>query len=343
MPKNIVVCADGTGNVGGTEKETNVFKLYRLLEETQAENAYYDQGLGTDRMPLLGKAFGVGISKNIRDCYEFLVDHYEYGDTVFLFGFSRGAFTVRSLGGLISYCGLVKRRYRSLTTQAYKLYKADRKNPEATRAFKKAFGRQVHIGFVGVWDTVGALGLGLPLRWLGDLNPFRHKFHNTTLSKHVPSAYQALSVDDERRAFHPTLWSEPAVEGQTIEQAWFPGMHSDVGGGYSNHDLSDIALEWIMQKAENCGLRFISGWEEALNPSATGIKMENSRSGWGRLFAREVRYIQRISDRYGIETALIHESVMERQDTPACNYAPINLPREFRTVQNQPVPEPRPG
>jgi len=112
MPKNIIVCADGTGNEGGTEDESNVFKLYRMLSDEDAENAYYDQGLGTERMPLIGKAFGVGISKNIRDCYEFLVEHYESGDSIFLFGFSRGAFTVRSLGGMISHCGLVRRRYR---------------------------------------------------------------------------------------------------------------------------------------------------------------------------------------------------------------------------------------
>ena len=112
--KHIVVCADGTGNEGGVEGESNVFRFYRLLADDSKEQiAYYDQGLGTEKRPILGKAFGVGISRNIRDCYEFLVDTYEPGDRVFLLGFSRGAFTVRSLGGMIARCGLLKRKYKS--------------------------------------------------------------------------------------------------------------------------------------------------------------------------------------------------------------------------------------
>ena len=334
MGKNLIICADGTGNEGGTVDESNVFRLYRLLTDEEAENAYYDQGLGTEKLPLLGKAFGMGISKNIRDCYEFLVEHHEKGDSIFLFGFSRGAFTVRSLAGMIAHCGLLQPRYRVLVAQAYRLYKKAKKNPEAARRFKRTFATNAHIKFIGVWDTVGALGTRI--RWLDNLNPFGHRFHNTTLSPDTAFAYHALSVDDKRRTFHPTLWKQPGVEGQTIEQVWFPGVHADVGGGYDNHDLSDIALEWMMHKAHDCGLQFISGCEYCIGADPTG-KMHDSRSGWGWIYVKKVRNIQRISKRYGIEVPLIHDSVEVRGKAPACNYQPKNLPPSYTTAVSKPA------
>jgi uncharacterized protein (DUF2235 family) len=166
--KNVIVCADGTGNEGGVEQESNVFTLYRLLTDQESEHAFYEMGLGTQRFPrIIRRAFGAGISKNIRDCYEFLVEHYEKGDSIFLFGFSRGAFTVRSLGGLISYCGLLKPKYRALINRAYALYKDAEENPKAARDFKRMFSIRPHIAFIGVWDTVGALGI--PIRWMDRL------------------------------------------------------------------------------------------------------------------------------------------------------------------------------
>jgi uncharacterized protein (DUF2235 family) len=338
MARNLIVCADGTGNEGGTEDESNVFKLFRLLADEEAELAYYDQGLGTERLPLLGKAFGVGISENICDCYRFLVENYEPGDSIFLFGFSRGAFTVRSLAGLIARSGLLRRRYRVLIKQAYRLYKRAAKDPDACRKFKRTFAVPAppRIRLIGVWDTVGALGL--PIRWLDKLNPFAHRFHDTRLGADVDFAYHALAIDDRRRTFHPTLWTQPGVDGQTIEQVWMLGMHSDVGGGDRDHSLSDIPLEWMIQKAEDRGLRFMPGWQYSLCPDPAG-RMHDSRAGWGWFYRRKVRDIPRFAACYGIEEVLVHDSVDVRRQHADCGYDPRNLPEHYTTVANRPLPE----
>lgn len=333
--RNLVVCSDGTGNEGGTEAESNVFKLYRLLSDKDSEHAYYDQGLGTEKLPLLGKAFGVGISKNIQDGYRSLAEEYRPGDSIYLFGFSRGAFTARSLGGMISSCGLLRRKYGVLTKQAFELYRDARKHPEVAARFKRKFSWRTNVKFIGVWDTVGALGL--PFETLDKLNPFRHRFHNTVLSPEVRFAYHALAVDDERRTFHPTLWTETPVEGQILEQVWFPGMHSDVGGGYENHDLSDISLEWMIQKAIDAGLTFIDGWEYSLDPKPKG-KIHDSRDKWGKLFRWKVRDITSFNEAYEIRESLVHESVEQRRAAPECGYEPSNLPAEY-TVMASRVPE----
>jgi len=330
MPKRIIICADGTGNEPTLEADSNVFKLYRALTEDSAEQvAYYDQGLGTEKRPLIGKAFGVGISKNIRDCYEFIVDQYTPGAHVYLFGFSRGAFTVRSLGGMIARCGLVNWKYRSLTKQAFRYYRS-RRHPEKSRRFRQKFSvtldglpRTDVVHFIGVWDTVGALGL--PIKWLDKLNPFRHRFHDTRLNQHVPYGYQALAIDDQRRTFHPTLWSEENVpSGQTIEQLWFAGMHSDVGGGYPEHQLSDIALEWIIEKAIACGMTFVPNWKSEIAARYDGM-MHNSRSGWKRLYRRKVRDVAAICAKQGVRPRT-HTAVRRRIEDPACDYRPGNLP-----------------
>ncbi len=329
LSKNIVVCADGTGNEGGVEGESNVFRIYRLLEDDSEEQvAYYDQGLGTEKWSILGKAFGVGISTNIRDCYEFIVDTYETGDRLFLLGFSRGAFTVRSLGGMIARCGLVKRKYRSLTMQAFKLYK--KKNAKEALAFRKKFSvtknakpRTDIVHFIGVWDTVGALGL--PFKTLDYLNPYRHRFHDTRLNVHVPFAYQALAIDDKRRVFEPTLWSQDNVpQGQIIEQLWFAGMHADVGGGYLEDELSDVTLEWMLQRAESHDVKFVANWKDKIHADASG-KMHNSRDGLGVLYRRKVRDVAKLCRRYHVKLQA-HISVRQRMDDPECNYAPRNIP-----------------
>jgi uncharacterized protein (DUF2235 family) len=329
--KNVIVCADGTGNEGGVEQESNVFTLYRLLTDQESEHAFYEMGLGTQRFPrIIRRAFGAGISKNIRDCYEFLVEHYEKGDSIFLFGFSRGAFTVRSLGGLISYCGLLKPKYRALINRAYALYKDAEENPKAARDFKRMFSIRPHIAFIGVWDTVGALGI--PIRWMDRLNPYRHRFHNTELDKGVPFAFHALAVDDQRKVFRPTLWTEdPSNEEQTIEQVWFAGMHSDVGGGYLENDLSDISLEWMMERAEQRGLGFIEGWREGLNPKPLTKKTHDSRSGWGWFYLKKSRDIGGLCRKHNAP-ARIHHTVIDRRDSDEVEYDPKNIPPDHVVV-----------
>jgi uncharacterized protein (DUF2235 family) len=330
MGKNVIVCADGTGNEGGVEQESNVFTLYRLLTDAESEHAFYEMGLGTQRFPrIIRRAFGAGISRNIRDCYEFLVDHHARGDSIFLFGFSRGAFTVRSLGGLISHCGLVKPKYRALIKRAYALYRDAKDDPGAARTFKLKFSITPHVKFIGVWDTVGALGI--PIRWMDRLNPYRHRFHNTELDKNVPFAFHALAVDDQRKVFRPTLWTEGNASGkQIIEQVWFSGMHSDVGGGYLANDLSDISLEWMMERAEMRGLGFLEGWREGLNPKPLG-KMHDSRKGWGWFYLRKSRNIGEICRKHHAP-ARIHKTVLDRRDSDEVEYDPKNLPADPAVV-----------
>ena len=196
-----------------------------------------------------------------------MVDNYEPGDQLYFFGFSRGAYTVRSLAGFIRNSGLVKKENRDRVDEALKLYRSrsDKKKPTSTKAeeFRKAYSYEPDIEFIGVWDTVGSLGipgrtlrlLSLLLRIIG----YDWRFHDPQLSSKVKHAHHALSIHERRSTFVPTLWEQQEKEetkNQVLEQVWFPGVHCDVGGGYNAAGLSDEALYWMMQKAQDCGLLF---------------------------------------------------------------------------------------
>lgn len=230
----LAVFADGTWN--RVEKEgvgTNVVRLHHLAvnDPARGQRTFYDPGVGTNAWQRLqGGLFGVGISQNIKDGYSFLVEHWGADDNetaheVYLFGFSRGAYTVRSLGGLLGRIGLV--RTLKDVDEAYDLYREG--TPEQRAAFQSAkVLTKPRIRMIGVWDTVGALGI--PLNWLNQLNPYPHRFHDTTLGRRVEAAYHAVAVDERRVAYQPTLWDPlPAGSTQTLEQVFFPGVHSDVG------------------------------------------------------------------------------------------------------------------
>jgi uncharacterized protein (DUF2235 family) len=275
--KRLVVCTDGTWNDPVNGRATNVLKLARAVKRFDAKGVpqvvYYHPGVGTgtdfvDR--LLGGATGFGISRNIRDAYGFLVLNYEPGDEIFLFGFSRGAYTARSLAGLIRNSGILRPECGHLFGDAYEIYRSraesDRPNaPEAVEFREKNSHRETRIKFVGVWDTVGALGIPLGigrsvLKLLGALRgrPYLYEFHNVELSSFVDHAYHALAIDEKREPFRPTLWSvspeTPRAPTQSFEQVWFPGVHCDVGGGEKLAGLSDLALEWMSARARRHGL-----------------------------------------------------------------------------------------
>ena len=198
----------------------------------------------------------------MRHCYQFLVDRYEPGDELFFFGFSRGAFTARSLAGLVRNSGILRREHRDKVKDAYDLYRSrkpdDEPSAQAAKAFRDAYSHpDADITFVGVWDTVGALGIPSGVLQPPLLNK-RWSFHDTTLSRKVKNAYHAISIDERRRPFAPTLWvqkpnEEPPAD-QTVAQVWFAGVHSDVGGGYDDPSLSEIPLRWIAARAQECGL-----------------------------------------------------------------------------------------
>src|SRR6478672_5495346 len=271
MAKKLIIGADGTWN-DEDRARTNVAKLHRALKTWHVEGVdqwvCYVSGVGTTiGEAIRGGAFGYGLTRNILQGYYFLVDNYEPGAQLYFFGFSRGAYTVRSLAGFIRNSGLVRKEDRDRVDEALKLYRSrsDKKRPTSAKAeaFRKAHSYEPDIEFIGVWDTVGSLGI--PGRALRLLSLFLRiigrdwRFHDPQLSSKVKHAYHALSIHERRSTFVPTLWEQQEKEetkNQVLEQVWFPGVHCDVGGGYNAAGLSDEALYWMMQKAQDCGLLF---------------------------------------------------------------------------------------
>jgi len=315
MPKNIVVLSDGTGQEGGKGNNTNVYKLFNMVEDRTAyQITFYDRGLGTGWRRFTGNVAGMGISQNIFECYKFIFDNYMAGDDIFLFGFSRGATTVRSLSAFIHLFGILPKARPELIKQAYRIYKISdsvKRKQHADDFVSRHHNQWTRVKFLGVWDTVDALGL--PLKKVNtfiDWMPmFRHKFHNLTLSESVEHARQALAVDDERLIFHPKIWEKEIKDNQTMKQVWFCGMHTDVGGGYKEQELSDIPLIWMTEEAKNAGLRIYPKHKVNVHPNADGF-MHDSRKGFpSNLYVRKVR-------NWNIEThgkPVVHESVLIRK------------------------------
>ena len=267
MSKRLIVFCDGTWNAADKPAVTNVCKLREAVEESDRQIVHYEPGVGTKRWERIrGGAFGVGLSRNVQHCYEFLAQNYAPGDELFFFGFSRGAFTARSLAGLVRNSGILRQEHRDKVKDAYKLYRSrkpgDRPSEDAAVDFRARYSHpDAQIAFIGVWDTVGALGIPT-----GALRPpllnRRWRFHDTTLSGSVLNAYHAISIDERRGPFEPTLWVKKVKDGvveeppehQTVSQVWFAGVHSDVGGGYTECALSEVPLRWMADRARDCGL-----------------------------------------------------------------------------------------
>lgn len=269
--KRIVVLCDGTWNSADAKHPTNVVKLWKALDEKDADGnpqvSVYDAGVGSKggwARRVFEGATGAGLSRNIRDVYMGLVDAFEPGDKIYLFGFSRGAYSVRSLAGMIRNCGIVRKPADSeqeaeLVKKAFKLYRShaegDHPNGENARTFRKTYSEETNITFIGVWDTVGALGNPL---WSNSPLTRMNKFHDTSLSRIIENAYHAMSIDEKRLNFKACLWDQQQSlrDSQVLEQVWFAGVHADVGGGYADTTFSDLPLAWMMEKAQSCGLAF---------------------------------------------------------------------------------------
>ena len=267
--KRIVVCCDGTWNIPDQVSPTNVVKVALALADRDSsgvpQRVFYNAGLGTSRGERLrGGAFGFGLSKHVRECYRFLVENYEPGDELYFFGFSRGAFTARSTAGLVRNSGILRREHASRLGDAYAIYRGrdPTSHPRGTRAtlFRRSFSHEPRVHFIGVWDTVGALGIPvLGPGWANVLNR-RWEFHDTDLSTMVDLAYQALAIDETRGPFVPSLWNrQDEARNQVLEQVWFAGVHSDVGGGYDDCALAEIPLLWLVDRAASAGLEFRQG------------------------------------------------------------------------------------
>jgi hypothetical protein len=266
--KRLVICCDGTWNRPDAKHVTNIEKIARTVQTDLGRTGgvqqlvLYLSGVGgagyhTDR--LLGGAFGLGLFHNVLAGYRFLSLNYEPGDEIFVFGFSRGAYTARSLAGMVGKVGLLTRRalVQEKLPEAVERYKGvdpeSGKKGASNDEFKRDFCHpDTPIHFIGVFDTVGALGVPGALRR-------RHQFHDVKLGPAVCNARQALAVDERRMKFEPCLWDavdESCCEDPRVKQVWFEGCHSDVGGGYQDTGLSDTALLWMVSEANEKGLAF---------------------------------------------------------------------------------------
>ena len=268
MAKNIIFCADGTWNHPVLdldrkvlERSTNVYKLYKILEQSSQQIAVYDDGVGAgDFFPehLLAGAVGDGLFDKIKDGYTKIAHLYQPEDRIFLFGFSRGAYTVRCLAGMIAEYGLPDPKLfsKETTDKVFSAYRErdPKKSGVLLSGLQTEFGNApVKITMIGVWDTVGSMGI--PNNLVPDANFAEYGFLDLKLHSNVQAAYHALSIDEKRREFQPTLWEAPSSD-QILEQVWFPGVHSDVGGGYAEHGLSDITLIWMIGNAKKRGVVF---------------------------------------------------------------------------------------
>jgi hypothetical protein len=351
---NLVVCCDGTWNTpddmdGGMPAPTNVRRLYyALAERTDAgveQKKYYHPGVGTSGSwwrRILGGGGGLGLAKNVKSAYQWLAYNYRPGDQIFLFGFSRGAFTVRSLAGMIDCCGLLNISDPSLTADevwrridlAFDFYRESgkgKKSNDAKQHRSRAlaldrlktftfhnvprggdFQGSTKIFFLGVWDTVGALGVPNEFAFLNLLDrPKQFAFHNTTLCKTVENARHAVAIDERRRQFTPTLWP-PSDLSEHVKQIWFPGVHSDVGGGYAQVGLSDGALRWMMDEAEAApiNLGFIKELKYQIKPDYLGV-LHNSLTGFFKTLQAYPRAIPKLTD-VCVEGGPFHPSVCKR-------------------------------
>jgi uncharacterized protein (DUF2235 family) len=297
-PTDHVVILDGTLSTLDPGQETNAGQTFRLLDEARKGarlSLYYEPGLQWQGWGhVLDVAAGRGINRQIRRAYGFLASRYRPGDRIFLFGYSRGAYAVRSLAGLIDRMGLIRRE--EATERAilllYRHYQTSPDSPAARRLVRRLCHPGVEIEMVGVWDTVKALGLQLPVLWKFTEVP--HRFHNHHLGRTIRHGFHALALDETRTVFEPVLWdSVPGWEGH-VEQVWFRGAHGDVGGQIGGfhpaRPLANIPLVWMLERAEGCGLPLPAGWRGRL-PCDPAAPMVGTWMAWGKLFLRRRRRV----------------------------------------------------
>lgn len=280
MPgKRLVLLLDGTWN--SSEDNTSVWRLSQLVAPQDAAGipqlCYYTAGVGTPRGERIrGGMLGHGLDRDVIGAYRWLMGHYDRGDQIFLFGFSRGAFTARSVAGMIARCGLLRPGSPLSVEELYERYRLDGRAPSFVELHQTKdlpptgkrllrHSRRVPVKMIGVWDTVGALGI--PFGNIPGLSRRRFGFHNSRLSTIYEHAYHALALDEHRAAFAPTLWTrftptvpDPPGKRRTrptiVEQRWFAGAHANVGGGIAGDDMPQLPLAWLMKKAGDLGLSY---------------------------------------------------------------------------------------
>jgi hypothetical protein len=324
--KRIIICCDGTWNEPD-EIPTNITKMVRAISPVSPEGihqvVFYDQGVGTGSKldKFVGGAFGHGLEKNVLDCYRFLIHNYHLGDEIYVFGFSRGAYTARAFIGLVHAVGLLDKSTLDKLKQAYKYYRTE---PDSRPQGQYDETYRPDIRMVGVFDTVGALGAPTPL--LGKITRNWVGFFNTRICAQVKYAYHALALDERRAPFQPDLWTGSLQEDQYMEQCWFAGAHADIGGGYAECGLSDIALQWMVSKAMALGLEFNQSYLDAQCKPDLTMQPHNSYSVGYKLLEKlgageSIRRIYGDPANPPINVS-IHDSVYQR--VGAGSYRPQN-------------------
>jgi uncharacterized protein (DUF2235 family) len=256
MARRIAIFLDGTCDTyfQPAKNNSNVGRMWEATREEDdgSQLRYYKEGVGTQG-DLLGAATGRGLDERIIAAYRYLMQNYSDGTELFIFGFSRGAYEARSLAGMLGRVGLVKKGEPVTAENAYDFYKIAPDHPDQVAAFAEAHCIFPRVKMIGVWDTVGALGLPVPTT---HIMLFAPKFHDTDLGAHIDHAYHAIAIDEQRYDFAPTYWNPASVRpGQTLEQVYFAGVHSDIGGGYDDdRSLANITLAWMMRRAQANGL-----------------------------------------------------------------------------------------
>ncbi|MCU7942954.1 MAG: DUF2235 domain-containing protein [Candidatus Thiodiazotropha sp. (ex Cardiolucina cf. quadrata)] len=333
--KRIIICADGTWNIRdqldkktGRRHPTNVTKIARAIKPKAGDGTsqivYYHEGVGTNG-PLdkvTGGAFGKGMEENIRNMYRFIVYNYEPGDELYLFGFSRGAFTVRSLAGFMNLIGLIEKDDDYYVPEMYLCYEKS-KGPDSAE-WEKAF-RNVEnvrpcppIKLVGVWDTVGALGAPGVIGQI--FNRKKYQYHDIELNPNIENAIHAISIDERRKPFKPSIWKRPLSWQGEVQQAWFAGVHSNVGGSYSPDGLANEALHWVVEKSEALGLECDHDYLAHFRPCFNSVLNDSMTIPYRVMGPFERQIGNHVND-----GEVLHQSVLDRMHLAKCDYAPSNL------------------
>jgi uncharacterized protein (DUF2235 family) len=362
--RNLIICCDGTNNQFGSNN-TNVVRLVQVLDrDPTKQRLFYDAGVGTLPEPaswgaikkvwfeLADLAFAVGLQDRVGNGYRYLMEMWQPGDRVFMFGFSRGAYTVRVLAGLLHQLGLLPEGAANLVPYAYRLFKAIRKDPKGKPGsywdvcdqFRWTFSRPMSgadedrrfpVHFVGVWDTVSSVGWV----WNPTTFPYTHKNPGIKFIRH------AVSIDERRAFFRSNLFD--ATPGQDFKQGWFPGAHCDVGGGYSDSELWRGAFTWMLQEAQKAGLLTDASrsatvigtppaqpWadkvHESLNWKWIGAEIM-PKFPYSAATRSHHFYINFGRRRQIVPGSLIHRTALERMMMPDLNYSPPNIPESFRS------------
>lgn len=319
-----IVILDGTMSSLDPGMESNAGRTYRLLCEMASSaqtSLRYEQGAQwRSWRDAIAVAEGKGINRQIRRAYGFIASRYKPGDRIFLLGYSRGAYAVRSLAGVIDRVGLLRQEHATVRNirQIYRHYQCSPNSDAAAQFARQYCHSSVEIEMIGVWDTVKALGNRLP--WFSRFSESQHEFHTPTLGDNIRHGYHALAMDENRQAFQPVMWkTRPGWKG-VLEQVWFRGAHSDIGGQLSGREaarpLANIPLVWMLEKAAGCGVVLPDGWQDRFAQDVSATSM-GTIGGWGKLFfLRRKRVIGADPSEY------VHASVQASGQAPLLDPEP---------------------